>query len=303
MAVTSLKNSGPGTLRAALEGGNRQIIFKVGGVILLKGALILQHPHVTIDGQSAPVPGISVEKKPFVIANTHDVILRHLRFRESDDDNLRITGSCRNIVVDHCSSTRAGDGAIDITVDYKTKSQPRDVTVSWCLLGGTDKAMLVASASKVTFHHNLFTNNGQRNPQLHDVEQFDFRNNVVRAWSVYGMRIRSGSTGNVVGNVFGPSSRPSKRSSLALIVAKDTGGGDGPSTTVFVSGNMGPKDFDPNNLSTARQPLEAPKVDTFPLARVQATVLENAGARPLDKIDRQYVGGSAELKPRPARTK
>jgi pectate lyase len=117
VTVTSLDNSGPGTLRAALDAGNRRVVFEVGGTISLKNALILQHPHVTVDGETAPSPGISVENKPFVIANTHDVVLRHLRFRESDDDNLRITGGCRNVVVDHCSSTRAGDGAIDITVD------------------------------------------------------------------------------------------------------------------------------------------------------------------------------------------
>jgi len=286
-----------------LDGGNRRIIFKVGGVITLKGALILQHSNVTIDGETAPKPGISIEKKPFVVGNAHDVVLRHLRFRNSDDDNLRIVGNCRNIVVDHCSSTRAGDGAIDITQDYKTKARPRNLTISWCLLGGTDKAMLVSAASNVTLHHNLFTNNGQRNPQLHNVEVFDLRNNVVAHWRVYGVRIRNGSTGNVVGNVFGPSSNPGKQANRALIVVPDTSGGSGMATQVSISGNVAVKGFDPDKLSTARRQLDVPKVETDPASKVLATVLKGAGARPLDRIDREYFKGTPNLKPREATTK
>ena len=47
--VTSLADSGPGTLRAALAGGgHRSIVFAVGGVIRMTSALYVIGPFVTI---------------------------------------------------------------------------------------------------------------------------------------------------------------------------------------------------------------------------------------------------------------
>lgn len=303
VAVTTLEDAGPGSLRAALDGGDRTVVFRVSGTIALRSPLVVRHANVTIAGETAPRPGITILHKPFVIADTHDVIVRHVRFRESDDDNLRITGDCRNVIIDHCSSTRAGDGAIDITEDYKSGKAPRDVSVSWCLLAGTDKAMLLSGASRVSLHHNLFTHNGQRNPQIHGVEAFDFRNNVVRQWGVYGLRVRSVSSGNVVGNVFGPSSNRSKAANLALVVTQPEPGQPDSRSRVFARGNVGPPGFEPDEQSTVGEPIGTGNLEFAPARQAEALVLKEAGAQPLDELDRGYVAGTPDPAPRPATTK
>ena len=53
--VDNLNDSGPGSLRAAIETpGPRIIFFHVGGVIALKSTLHIREPFLTIDGQNAP---------------------------------------------------------------------------------------------------------------------------------------------------------------------------------------------------------------------------------------------------------
>src|SRR5947209_8626417 len=62
LRVTTLGAEGPGSLRSALEAEEpRLIVFEVGGVIDLGGhSLEVRHPFVTIAGQTAPDPGITL---------------------------------------------------------------------------------------------------------------------------------------------------------------------------------------------------------------------------------------------------
>jgi pectate lyase len=289
VVVTSLSDSGPGTLREAVGHGDRRITFRVAGAIVLESPLVIRGPRVTIDGSSTPGPGITITSQPVVVQDASDVLVRHLRFRGSDDDNLRISGACENVIVEHCSSTEAGDGAIDVTLDYKTGRRPRKVTIAWCLVAGTDKAMLIQSADRVSLHHNLFTDNAQRNPQLHDVREFDFRNNVVCAWGVYGVRVRAGSSGNVVNNVFERSSNRSKRDELAFIVV---GGGSAEAAgPVYASGNLASDAFPADLQGNAGDPLPAPAAATGEAA-APAVVREQAGALPRDDVDARFVAES-----------
>ncbi|HCO95763.1 MAG TPA: hypothetical protein DIU00_17760, partial [Phycisphaerales bacterium] len=60
--VTSLADEGPGTLRAAVdEPYARIIVFRIGGTIELKSELQINHPFVTIAGQTAPGGGICIK--------------------------------------------------------------------------------------------------------------------------------------------------------------------------------------------------------------------------------------------------
>ena len=69
-------------MRAALEArGPRLVVFEVGGVIDLQGAsLTIRQPFITLAGQTAPHPGVTLIKGALNIA-THDVIVQHLAFR------------------------------------------------------------------------------------------------------------------------------------------------------------------------------------------------------------------------------
>ncbi len=293
--VTSVDDDGPGTLRQALAGGDRRIVFRVGGTISLKTPLLVREPNITIDGEDAPAPGITIRDRGVSIRETHDVIVRHIRVRGSSDDNFSISGACRNIVIDHCSSTGATDGAIDIVHDYKRpERKPRDITISWCVLADTPHAMLLATSENLSLHHNLVIGNDQRSPQLRDVRVFDLRNNVITLWGSYGARIRGGSKGNVVNNVFGPPMAAGKSHEAALVVMVDTSGARSsfpPQRTedVYVAGNLGPSGNELHRSGSAADPIAAPVVDTLPSAQVVAAVLAGAGARPLDETDSRIV--------------
>lgn len=119
--VTSLDAAGPGTLREALETkGPRIVVFEVGGVINLhKIGLDITEPFLTIAGQTAPYPGITIIEGGFWV-NTHDIVIKHLRVRPGDAgepkksgwacDGLTTSGgNAYNIIVDHCSFTWAVD--------------------------------------------------------------------------------------------------------------------------------------------------------------------------------------------------
>ena len=60
--VTNLKAQGPGSLRAAVEAkAARIVVFEVGGVIdLNRDNLSITEPFLTIAGQTAPSPGVTL---------------------------------------------------------------------------------------------------------------------------------------------------------------------------------------------------------------------------------------------------
>lgn len=112
--VTNLNNEGEGSLRAAIEAqGPRIVVFEVGGVINLAGRkLSIRNPFITIAGQTAPGPGITIIRGETNATNTHDVIIQHIMFRPGDNDAAVMSGddmdafsavASYNIIVDHCS--------------------------------------------------------------------------------------------------------------------------------------------------------------------------------------------------------
>src|SRR5580765_3282478 len=62
LRVTTLAADGPGSLRRALQTpGPRLVVFEVGGVIDLGGeSLSIREPELTVAGQTAPDPGITL---------------------------------------------------------------------------------------------------------------------------------------------------------------------------------------------------------------------------------------------------
>ena len=199
--VTSLADSGPGTLREALEDPNpRIIVFRVGGLIEIDEPFYIRYPFVTIAGQTAPGDGITIKNGGITIL-THDILLQSLRVRPGaegksvgkDNDSIGIlgpkfAGDSYNIVLDHISVSWAEDENISI---YEG---PSNITVSWSIISeGLNKSrhqegehstgLLIGDrADKVSVHHNIFAHNEQRNPMNKNGGTLDIRNNVIYNW-------------------------------------------------------------------------------------------------------------------------
>jgi len=80
--VTSLADSGDGTLREALtkDVGPRIVIFDTGGIITLKRGIKISEPNITIAGQTAPGDGILIRGGRLSV-RANNVIIRGLRLR------------------------------------------------------------------------------------------------------------------------------------------------------------------------------------------------------------------------------
>ena len=83
--VTTLAASGPGSFAEAVQKAHpRIVVFEVGGVIdLAESTVKITEPNLTIAGQTAPAPGITLIRGGIDIA-THDVVIRHIRVRPGD---------------------------------------------------------------------------------------------------------------------------------------------------------------------------------------------------------------------------
>lgn len=91
--VTSLADSGPGTLRQALlVRGPKVIVFDVGGVIRLDSDLKAATDHTTIAGQSAPAPGIILTGGSLRL-RASDLVVQHIAVRPGPSPDARINGN------------------------------------------------------------------------------------------------------------------------------------------------------------------------------------------------------------------
>ena len=324
--VTTLANQGPGSLRAALAAeGPRIVKFKVAGTIATPDPLSIQHPYVTVAGESAPEPGITILGRGIDIRDpAHDVVIRNLRIRVthggSSGDGVLVWGrdgnTVYNVIVDHCSISWATDENVN------TWGRVRDVTFQWCIIaegraesGDHDKGahscgwLGGAGSERITIHHCLFAHNADRSPRIaggiHDVV-----NNVVYNWlNNNASKVGGGAQANFVGNLYldGPESAGHK--GVILVEALDKG------TKVYAAGNIGgPRDsqkvdewalatwYEPRagggwvhhqpapDAFRSLEPFAAVAVGLTPMDQLLEEVLRKAGAQPRDPTDRRVIG-------------
>ncbi|MCA1935083.1 MAG: pectate lyase [Asticcacaulis sp.] len=120
--VTTLDAEGPGSLKAALDAkGPRLVVFEVGGVIdLNKTTLVIREPYLTLAGETAPAPGITLIRGGISV-QSHHVVIRHIAVRPGtagmpersgfEPDGLSCTAA-HDVLIDQCSFTWAVDEAL-----------------------------------------------------------------------------------------------------------------------------------------------------------------------------------------------
>lgn len=199
IVVTNLNDSGKGSLRwACQQGGARTVVFNVSGVIHLKSPISVRAPYITIAGQTAPGDGVCITGEAFLI-DTHDVIVRHMRFRRGQagvtvrEDSFG-GNPVGNIMIDHCSCQWGADENISFyrhmypTTGQKRKKLPTvNVTIQNCISAKALDTWNHAFGSTLggencSFIRNLWASNTGRNPSIGWNGVFNFINNVVFNW-------------------------------------------------------------------------------------------------------------------------
>lgn len=327
--VTTLKSSGPGSLREALAAkGPRIVVFEVGGVIDLgKKNIKVTEPFLTVAGQTAPAPGITVIRGAIYIL-THDLLIQHLRVRPGDagmpkksgwspDAISTALGDAFNIVIDHCSCTWAIDENLSASSAIKggRATASHDVTFSNCLIaeGLNDSSHEKGPHSKGTLIHdfcnnisiigNLYAHNVERNAFFKGNTLAAYVNNFVYNPGNFALRVSyvekeyqgtGQKVGNgriaMVGNIlrYGPNTKPKQE----FASGSQTNG------ELYLEDNIAfdqaGKDvpiYKPTYAVLKDKPCWPEGLKALPASQVEAAVLKQAGAWPAqrDAIDQRII--------------
>ena len=193
--VTNLNSAGEGSLAAAIQQtGARIVVFEVAGVIDLKESVLqIKKPFITIAGQTAPAPGITLIKGGLLIT-TNEVIVQHIRVRPGEAghkkragwemDGITTSKGAYNVIIDHCSVSWGTDEGISASgprfdgknVDEWRKNTSHKIVISNCIIaeglnhsthseGKHSKGTLVHdNTTEIAIVGNLYVNNERRNP-------------------------------------------------------------------------------------------------------------------------------------------
>jgi len=307
LVVTNLNDDGSGSFRWAVEqGGARIVVFNVAGIIRIKTPVIIRAPYISIEGQSAPGDGVCIAGESVWI-NTHDVIIRFMRFRRGETwvgrrDDAVGGNPIGNIMIDHVSATWGLDenmsmyrhmyndstgkpaeeklGTVNITIQNSIFAEALD---TWNHSFGS-----TLGGENCSFMRNLWANNTGRNPSIGWHGVFNFVNNVVFNWvhrSIDGGDYRAQY--NIINNYFKPGPATPKNSNVGHRILKPESGRSKLNHHVYgrcyVNGNImeGYPEITKDNWNGGVQVEELPNAGEFtaymkwgkPLPMPQMTVM------------------------------
>jgi len=319
--VTNLNASGVGSLKSCIDAsGPRICVFEVSGTITLTSDIWLLNPYITIAGQTAPSPGVTIRGAAIRIA-THDVIIQHLRFRVGDGagpdpenrDAMGIenqTTAPYNIVIDHCSLSWAVDESLtiwypahDITISNSIISEVLYDSIHPSGVHGMG-LMTGPGSERISLHHNLFAHNADRTPligggnqqypNLYAASYVEVYNSIFYNWYWFGTRLTE--------HVYNSNDQPQLVSIVGNYYKKgaNTASNYGiwirdmdvhPQTKVYVSDNISPGVNGSTTHISSVPVFEGSGITVQAAQDAYETVLSNAGARPADRdaVDTRIV--------------
>ena len=215
--VSTLDKDGPGSLAEALAAkGPRIVVFEVGGTIdLERSALTVTEPHLTIAGQTAPSPGITIMRGGINV-NTHDVIVQHLRVVVGSDGlpkrhgwevDAFSTRSAHNLLIENNSffwgvdenMSASGPRFTGETVEEWQAGTSRNIVFRSNLAaegladsthpkGEHSKGSLIHdNATGIVFERNVWAHNVERSPLLKGGVEALMINNLIYDLSQIGI--------------------------------------------------------------------------------------------------------------------
>lgn len=207
--VTNLNKDGNGSFKNAVESHEpRIIVFEVGGVIDLDGSVIVvKNPYMTIMGQTAPDPGITLIKGGMSI-QSHEIIIQHIRIRPGENNQPKKSGwevdgintnGAHHIIIDHCSFSWATDENLSASgprfegnnLEEWRQNTSHTITFSYNIIaeglshsshakGEHSKGSLIHdNTTEIAIIANLFASNVQRNPFFKGGAQGVIVNNYI----------------------------------------------------------------------------------------------------------------------------
>lgn len=208
--VTNLNRDGEGSLNEAIRAkGPRIVVFEVAGVIDLEGRSYgILNPYITIAGQTAPSPGITLIKGGINIG-AHEVIIQHIRVRPGEAGREKKSGwnidgistfeGSYNVIIDHCSVSWSTDENLSASgpqfqgadVNEWRKNTSHNIVISNCIIaeglsnsthsiGEHSKGTLIHdNATGILIYRNLYSSNVERNPMFSGGSQGLVINNYI----------------------------------------------------------------------------------------------------------------------------
>jgi pectate lyase len=279
------------------------IVFDVAGTIPVNSDISINQDYLTIDGSTAPAPGITLRTASnnewiMILGNSgagsdgvHDIIVRDLRavgpggHSDTSSDLFGLDGGNNpvyNIILDHLTLVASNDGTFDIWGNV------HDVTLSWNLVKDTRTGAVFSSddlRQRISVHHNVFAGNNERQIKTNQRNELvDYVNNVVYGW---GWMVPTGTgldidaqgytsthpTMNVINNYFHFVSGLNGGANQAIL-RNGTGG------QVYFSGNVVPAGETDTNSTSARHTIPASaQVTTYAASALGNSVVPCVGTK------------------------
>ena len=268
--VTNLNDKGTGSLRDAVSKANRIVVFDVGGIIALASDLVIKD-NITIAGQTAPYPGITIRYR--TVRPGANNIIRFIRIRRGEEKDVNDGADAtwqrgkKGMLLDHCSFSWSID---EIASFYDNQN----FTMQWCTLGealanpghskGEHSYGGIWGGKGASFHHNFLAHMQNRVPRFcgarygdsyatYDKISFenaiqaeivDFRNCVMYNWG-NGNGCYGGTGGgniNIVNNYYkaGPATSNKTRVTQISVATESNASGSpfmGYCSRYYINGN------------------------------------------------------------------
>ena len=185
--VTTLSDSGKGSLRDAVSKPNRVVVFDVAGVIALSSDLTIKD-NITIAGQTAPYPGITLRYR--TVRPGANNIIRFIRIRRGQEKDINDGADAlwqrqkTGMILDHCSFS----WSIDEVASFYDNN---NFTMQWCTLGeslnnaghgkGAHGYGGIWGGKLASFHHNLIAHVNNRSPRFNGARYnwTGYKNNML----------------------------------------------------------------------------------------------------------------------------
>ncbi|MCK5277338.1 MAG: hypothetical protein KAK04_02355 [Cyclobacteriaceae bacterium] len=328
--VTNLNKDGNGSFKNAVESHEpRIIVFEVGGIIDLDGSVIaVRNPYITIMGQTAPDPGITLIKGGMSI-QTHEIIIQHIRVRPGENKQPKKSGwevdgintnGAHHVIIDHCSFSWATDENLSASgprfegnnLEEWRQNTSHTITFSYNIIaeglshsshakGEHSKGSLIHdNTTEIAIIANLFASNVQRNPFFKGGAQGVIVNNYIynpgnRAIH-YNLSKKEWEghdwvTGkmSVVSNVLEKGSGTNKQMPYGHF--------NGPIEVFWENNQILGEAITKENLLIGSHTLVDEKpvwpeiIKVLPTENLKAHLLENSGARPWnrDEVDKRII--------------